>query len=246
MHIGSKIIFIPELTSTNTYAINLATTGNPLEGTVIRAGFQSAGKGQPGNMWESEKDKNLLFSTILYPKSVKPDQQFVISMTLSLGIHDFLSDMFSECTIKWPNDIYIGNDKIAGMLIESSLIGNSISFMVAGIGLNMNQEKFSGPAPNPISMKMLSGRDYDADENLTSLLKSLDTRYKLIADHYDQKITIEYLSKLYRCNQWSSFKDKDGKFCGRITGVSPDGKINIEKKSGLSNQYYFKEVVFIL
>jgi BirA family biotin operon repressor/biotin-[acetyl-CoA-carboxylase] ligase len=245
MVIGSKIIFIPELTSTNTYAINMANADSVAEGTVVRAGFQSAGKGQPGNVWESEKGKNLLFSIILYPRSIKPDEQFIVSMALSLGIHDYLSDMFSGCTIKWPNDIYIANDKIAGMLIESSILGNRIGFMIAGIGLNMNQEKFSGPATNPTSMKMLSGIDYDADESLGGLLRYLDSRYMLIANN-NHKITEEYLSKLYRYGQWSSFKDKDGDFCGRITGVSPDGKINIEKKSGKSNQYYFKEVEFIL
>jgi BirA family biotin operon repressor/biotin-[acetyl-CoA-carboxylase] ligase len=246
MAIGSKIIFIPELTSTNTYAINLANTESPEDGTVIRAAFQSAGKGQPGNGWESEAGKNLLISTILYPKQIKPDEQFIVSIALSLGIHDFLSEMFEECTIKWPNDIYIGSDKIAGMLIESSVMGDSIAFMIAGIGLNVNQEKFTGPAPNPVSMKILSGKDYDTDECLGDLLKCLDSRYNTITERTDKNLTGEYLSRLYRYNQWSFFRDAAGKFKGRIAGVSPDGRIKIEKESGVLNQYYFKEVEFIL
>jgi BirA family biotin operon repressor/biotin-[acetyl-CoA-carboxylase] ligase len=246
MAIGSKIIFIPELTSTNTYAITLANSASPEEGTVIRTAYQTAGKGQPGNRWESESCKNLLISIILYPKQIKPHEQFIVSIALSLGVHDFLSEMFKECTIKWPNDIYIGNDKIAGMLIESSVMGDNIAFMIAGIGLNVNQEKFTGPAHNPVSMKILSGKDYDIDECLADLLKRLDSRYNTINERPIKDLTGEYLSKLYRYNQWSFFKDGSGKFRGRIANVSPDGRIKIERERGLTNQYYFKEVEFIL
>lgn len=245
MTIGSKIIFITELTSTNTYAIGLAGKEGTGEGTVIRAAYQTAGKGQPGNRWESEAGKNLLFSIILYPKSISPDEQFIISMALSLGMHDFLSDIFKECTIKWPNDMYIGNDKIAGMLIESSIMGDKIGFMIAGIGLNMNQEKFTGNAPNPVSMKILSGKNYNDDECLHDLLKCLDSRYNTVINKPHKSLTDEYVAKLYRYNQWSSFVDKNGIFLGRITSVSPSGRIRIQKESGLSSNYYFKEIEFI-
>ena len=160
MVIGSNLIFYNELPSTNTEASLLLKSGEQIEGTVIQTDFQSAGKGQAGNKWESEKGKNLLFSIILYPQSISPYDQFLISMTISLGICDFLDRLCTGATIKWPNDIYLGNDKIAGILIENSILGTMIETSVAGIGLNINQDNFVSIQPRPISLKMATGKEY--------------------------------------------------------------------------------------
>jgi BirA family biotin operon repressor/biotin-[acetyl-CoA-carboxylase] ligase len=177
MIIGSEIMYFPELSSTNSYAIQLLGSGRPAEGTIVRAGFQTAGRGQPGNKWESESGKNLLFSIITYPSRIKAHEQFIISMALSLGVHDFVRSKIKGCTIKWPNDIYVKNDKIAGILIENSLSGPRISYSVAGIGFNLNQEKFNGNAPNPVSLKLLTGEDYDPEITLSAMASFLDERY---------------------------------------------------------------------
>lgn len=246
MVIGSKIIFISSLTSTNTYAIRLLGSEKPQEGTIISTDFQSAGRGQPGNKWESEEGKNLLFSLILYPEMIKPQEQFFVSMAISLGINDFLSQQTADSSIKWPNDIYVGNDKIAGILIESSVMGEKVGYMVAGIGLNINQENFMSNAPNPVSLKQITGKDYVVGKCLEKLAAGLDKRYIELRDGKAKNIREDYISKLYRFNEWAMFRDNTGEFTGKITSVGSDGGLHVEKRSGKMMIYYFKEIEFIL
>lgn len=246
MIIGSNKIFVEKLTSTNSYAGQLLIKDDVPEGTTVCTAFQSAGKGQMGNKWESEKGKNLLFSIILYPSMILPSEQFLISMTISLGICDFLKRYSDNCTIKWPNDIYVFNDKIAGILIEHSVIGNEIKSTIAGIGLNIKQDKFLSYAPNPVSLKMITGIEYDLTSSLDQLLSDLDKRYKqLIAGDFDQ-IRNEYILKLFRLNEWFNYIDSGGLFKGRIISVTSEGRLQVENIEGKINEYLFKEVGFIL
>ncbi|HLN21553.1 MAG TPA: biotin--[acetyl-CoA-carboxylase] ligase [Bacteroidales bacterium] len=245
MIIGSNIIFHKILTSTNSTAIALASSRQAEEGTVIRAGYQLAGKGQPGNSWESEEGKNLLFSIILQPSELDPAEQFYVSMVVSTAIHDFVSGFVSSCTIKWPNDIFVSGDKIAGILIESSITGSTIDYMVAGIGFNVNQEIFKS-GKNPVSLKLLTGENYDTDKLFTVLLQCLDRRYLLIREKRFAEIRSEYLKRLYKLNEWTTFSEKGKEFTGRILTVENDGAIIIEKKSGIKSRFYFKEVEFWL
>lgn len=246
MIIGSEIISIDNLTSTNSYAIHLLSHGKLPEGTIVQTYYQTAGRGQPGNKWESEEGKNLLISIILYPSTIHPEDQFIISMAISLGIHDYLSLQIPDSSIKWPNDIYIKNDKIAGILIESSLIGNRIEYLIAGIGLNVNQEKFTGNSPNPVSMKMITGTDYNTGDCLKELAYHLDKRYNQLLSGKTRRIKDEYISRLYHYHEWTTFRDPEGIFTGRIINVENNGRLIVEKKSGLSTEYLFKEVEFIL
>jgi BirA family transcriptional regulator, biotin operon repressor / biotin---[acetyl-CoA-carboxylase] ligase len=245
MIIGSNLLFHESLSSTNTTAAQLVRTGEPAEGTIIHTDFQSAGRGQAGNKWESEKGKNLLFSIILYPKSVRPEDQFLISMTISLGICDFLDRHCQGTRIKWPNDIYFNNDKIAGILIENSIMGSSIENTIAGIGLNINQEKFTGVHPDPVSLKMATGKDYDTADCLTDLLSDLDKRYKQLLYGDRGMIRNDYLSRLYRFNEWRSYKLADSVFSGRIKDVLMTGQIRIEQEDGSIRDYSFKEFGYL-
>ncbi len=246
MIIGSKIIFIKNLPSTNSHMAELIISERPAEGTIIYTNYQSDGRGQPGNRWESEDGKNLLISILLYPFMVKASDQFLISMAISLGICDFIRDNTHGCSIKWPNDIYIGNDKIAGILIENCLIGDHIENSIAGIGFNLNQEKFLSDAPNPVSLKIVTGQDYNPETSIRSLSLKLDRRYKeLISEKYKQ-IKDEYISNLYRLNEWHRFKDLNGAYTGRIISVTDYGRLKIEKRGGSVMEYAFKEVDFIL
>jgi BirA family transcriptional regulator, biotin operon repressor / biotin---[acetyl-CoA-carboxylase] ligase len=245
MAIGSKIIFINNLTSTNTHAIRMASDERPPEGTIIRTDFQSAGRGQPGNKWESEDGKNLLFSIILYPTGINPADQFLVSMSLSLGMYDYLDSLTPGCSIKWPNDIYINDDKIAGILIESSVTGSKIDYMVAGIGLNINQEKFTGDAPNPVSLKNLTGKEYDIASCLIDLSAFLDRRYHHIKKENYRPVIDEYLSKLYRFNVPAEYRDSEGIFTGIISDVDFTGRMTVKDTRGKKRFYYFKEVDFI-
>jgi len=246
MIIGSNILFFENLPSTNTHTSFLLKNSTVTEGTIVFTNYQLAGRGQMGNQWESEDGKNLLISIVLFPSMINPADQFTISMTISLGICDFLKRYISLSKIKWPNDIYVNNDKIAGLLIESSLMGNSIESTIAGIGLNINQEKFLSEAPNPVSLKMIKGRNFDLTTCLHQLASDLDTRYKQLKKRNTDQIKKEYISQLFRLNEWHEYRDVNGTFTGRIRSVSDYGRLQIEIRSGKMCEYSFKEVDFIL
>lgn len=246
MIIGSEIIFLKRAESTNATASEYLKSGKARDGLVIRAAYQSAGKGQQGNRWESEDGKNLLFSTILFPTMVSPEDQFIISGFISLGISDFLKTIISGCKIKWPNDIYAGDDKIAGILIENSITGSTLTSSVAGIGLNVNQEAFPESIPNPVSLKVITGRDHDIGGCLEGLLKCLDKRYKMVITGERAQIRTEYTESLYRLNEWHDFRSGEGIFSGRILSVGDTGLLMVENRAGRTKEYAFKEIEFML
>jgi BirA family transcriptional regulator, biotin operon repressor / biotin---[acetyl-CoA-carboxylase] ligase len=245
MIIGSNIYFYDHLTSTNSEAVRLLKKSGLPEGTVISTAYQSAGRGQKDNKWESEANKNLLISIILFPVNIRPDQQFLISMAVSIGICDFLGRFVPACSVKWPNDIYVNNDKIAGVLIENSIMGSSIEYCIAGIGLNINQEKFTGDAPNPVSLKNLTGIEYNIQTCLKQLTFNLDKRYKQLLSENWSQIRIDYTSKLYRIGEWHEYSDHEGIFTGCIESVADDGTLTISRQNGTVKSYGFKEVIFI-
>ena len=245
MIIGSKLLFLKNLPSTNSYAASLLKEQEVSEGTVVYTNYQSAGRGQGGNKWESEENKNLLISTILFPSIISPTDQFLISMAVSLGVCDFLDQYTSSISIKWPNDIYVKNDKIAGILIENSIMGDQIEHTLAGIGINLNQTEFVSDAPNPVSLANLSGKQYDINDCLIQLTSDLDKRYKFLITGDFDLIRLDYISRLYRYKQWSKFRDVNGLFKGRILNVSDTGKLRVEKEDKIITEYGFKEVDFM-
>jgi BirA family transcriptional regulator, biotin operon repressor / biotin---[acetyl-CoA-carboxylase] ligase len=244
MIIGSNLIFIDNLTSTNNYALALIRKNPPAEGTIVYTNYQKGGRGQKGNHWESERGKNLLISIILYPSAVSPPDQFIISKAISLGICDFLIEYARNVYIKWPNDIYVENDKIAGILIESSVIAGKIENTIAGIGININQINFSNYSPNPVSLSLLTGRTYDPFDCLKKVSYFLDKRYKQLVDRKYTEIDSDYLLKLYRYREWHKFKDINKTYTGRIISLTQSGLLQIEEQNGLINEYSFKEVDF--
>jgi BirA family biotin operon repressor/biotin-[acetyl-CoA-carboxylase] ligase len=245
MIIGSKLLFYENVSSTNTEASLLLKTGTPDEGTVIYTDFQNAGRGRQGNRWESEKGRNLLISIILYPESVSPDEQFIISMMASLAICDLLDNYFQGSKIKWPNDIYAGNDKIAGILIENSIMGEKTGSTVIGTGLNINQTDFPDVIPDPVSMKMITGVEYDRNLVMNQLLVSFDKRYRQLLYGDRESLMNEYISRIYRLGEWHDYRADSRSFSGRITDVAASGKLRIEKKNGTTAEFAFKEVAYI-
>jgi BirA family biotin operon repressor/biotin-[acetyl-CoA-carboxylase] ligase len=245
MIIGTKYIFHKSLTSTNSYAATLLKNETVQEGTVVCTDFQTIGRGQTGNTWESEKGKNLLFSVILFPSTIRPEEQFIVSKTISLGICDWLTGIIPGVSIKWPNDIYANNDKIAGILIESSIIRNEMESMIVGIGLNLNQKKFKSNAPNPVSLRMLTGKDHDRDDCLKNLILCLDLRYRQLLEDGSKGIDTGYSGKLYRKDEWCRYRDAAGDFEGSIVSVTPEGRLLIKDRSGKIRKYDFKEVEFL-
>jgi BirA family biotin operon repressor/biotin-[acetyl-CoA-carboxylase] ligase len=245
MIIGSEIIFRENLSSTNSFAASLVREESVREGTIIRTNFQTAGRGQLKNTWESEDGMNLLISLILFPDMINPSDQFIISKIISLGITDFLDRYTANISIKWPNDIYVNNDKIAGILIETSIIRDEIENVIAGIGLNINQRIFIGSAPNPISLANATGRTYNLDKCLKELLVCIDKRYKQLLQDNRGIIDNDYLGKLYRFGTWSQYRDSGGSFEGRINSISVTGQLQIADRKGRICSYGFKEVDFL-
>ena len=196
MIIGSKIEKHDILPSTNEYATQLLAQEDVIEGTVIVAKYQTAGKGQGLHTWDSDDGKNLLFSIILHPDRVLPEDQIFITMAVSLGVCDFLNDFFKGSQIKAPNDIYYNNHKIAGILIENTIVEGIINSCVVGIGLNVNQTTFPSNLPNPISIANITGREQNTEDCLNKLLVCLDKRYKELLYGDREKIKSDYTKRL--------------------------------------------------
>lgn len=236
-----QIVKIKETPSTNNYLRELLKTEKPEEGSIIITGIQTAGRGQAGNFWESEPGKNLTFSIIIYPHHIQPNEQFVISQTTALAIKNVLNTYTAGISIKWPNDIYYSDKKIAGILIENSLSENIIEYSIIGIGLNINQEIFTGNAPNPVSLKQITGREFDLDELLEKIQFEFLSIYKKIPS---EKIRKNYLESLYRKKGFYLFKDQQEEFQAEIVTIEPSGLLVLKTKNGSYRKYSFKEVSF--
>lgn len=246
MIIGSHILPHEKVSSTNTVAASLLKDSTPPEGTVITASYQETGRGQPGNSWESEPGKNLLMSVILYPVMIRPADQFVISRMVSLAVYDLVSARTPSARIKWPNDIYVGNDKIAGILIENSIMGQTLGSSVAGIGLNVNQTEFRSGAPNPVSLKQVTGTTHYLKAITGELISLLDRRYGMVVRGEADLLDSEYHEALYRSGEWHRYSDNSGEFEGMIERVMHDGMLQVRKRDGSSREYAFREIDYIL
>lgn len=239
------IIKLQQTTSTNWY-IDTLDNNKPLpEGTVVTTHTQSAGRGQRGNSWEAAPGENLTFSYLLRPQFIAPQKQFILSQAAALAVVDVLSRYSDGFSVKWPNDIYHNNDKIAGILIENNITAHYISRSIIGIGLNINQQHFISNAPNPISLAQITGETYNTDDILTEILQATAMRY-LMCFSDQSALQADYLNALYRKDGLHAYCDKNGFFKAFIETVLPDGHLILRDSDGASRKYAFKEVAFIL
>lgn len=224
-----------------------ATAPQYVEGDIILAQRQTAGRGQRGHRWESREGENLTFSLLLEPLFLPPSEQFLISECVALGVCDALLHYGIEAQIKWTNDIYIGDRKLAGILIEHKLQGSALARTVAGIGLNVNQKAFSSDLPNPISMAQATGREFDREEVLQTVATSLMARYEQLREGGAKELQADYHQRLYRLGQEHCYALPDGsRFRGIICGVEPTGALRIENERGELLSFLFKEVEFVI
>lgn len=242
--IGSSVERIPKVDSTNNYAAIQLLTKRLSEGIVFVATDQFNGRGQTSNKWESEPNMNLTFSILLYPYFLDIRRQFEISKTISLGITDFLIDKTQHVSIKWPNDVYIGKGKIAGILIENTVTVNKVSTSIVGIGMNINQKLFKSDAPNPVSLSQITGEVYNLETVLSDLCLKIDARYQQLIKGEINRIDKDYMEMLYQFGHLSPYSDETGDFVGRILGVDHIGRLLIETDAGDLKKYQYKEVVF--
>lgn len=241
-----EIIQPAQTASTSTYLKELLKQRKLPECSVVITNNQTEGKGQPGNKWETEPGKNLTFSMIFYPNPIKASEQFIISKAVSVAIVKTLKKFNLNATIKWPNDIYVNDKKLGGILIENTLSGQTIDQCIIGIGLNINQETFPDHLPNPVSVKNISGRDTDLLSILAELHESISNFYDKVLAQNHPEIEQEYLNLLYRRNGTHLYKDKTGVFKAEFHSIGPAGHLFLKRKDGSVTSYAFKEVEHIL
>lgn len=242
---GHTILSLKRIKSTNNYAISQVAVNEIEEGTVFLAYEQTAGKGQLNNQWESEAGKNLTFSILLRPAFLEIQKQFMLSKVICLGVVSFLCRYIEHVTIKWPNDIYVGDKKICGILIENAVMSGIISQSIVGVGLNINQTVFRSQAPNPVSLKMITKDDYDLGVLIKELLNEIDRFYLKLRNECYAGLDEAFHEKLYRRDRWHRFRDESHEYTGMITGVNPIGQLRIREKDGPVHEYHFKEVEYL-
>ena len=239
-------MYIKTTHSTNTLLKELIAKGE--EPKFIYAGYQTAGRGQTGNSWESEEGKNLLCSVLLPPRK----NLFELNVAVSVAVRRVVGEDF---TIKWPNDIYWQDKKVAGILIENAIIGNEVKYSIAGIGLNVNQSEFVSDAPNPISMKQIYGTDFAVDELMEKL-------YAEVQRALDEDVWAEYKAHLYRREGFWRFVERPvsieptmnassqepiaDSFMARIKDILPTGEIVLQDQEGKERKYHFKQIRYVL
>lgn len=232
-----------EVASTNTFAENIPSK-ELSDHLVILTWKQKEGRGQANNKWESAPDSNISMTIVFQPEKLEASKQFAISMIIALGCCDFLQRYVPNVSIKWPNDIYVGDKKIAGILIEHRIVSSWIHTSLCGIGININQKKFISNAPNPISLYQLTGKIYSLPQILEKLLECLEKRYLQIHDY--STLENDFLTNLYRSKGIYEWLDAQGRFRASIIGIDEYGQLRLKDENNTERIYAFKEVAYIL
>lgn len=213
---------------------------------VVTTEFQSSGRGQGTNTWESEKGKNLLFSILCHPVWIPVTSQFILSEAIALAIRDALAVYDDHFTIKWPNDIYWKDQKICGILIENTLSGGHIKNSIIGPGIDVNQQVFHSDAPNPVSLYQILVHEVDREALLQDILKRFDVNIQATINGDYAKIVGNYTSWLYRLHGFYPYRDVDGDFKAALVEVEDDGHLVLRDREDRIHRYAFKEVEFII
>lgn len=247
--IGHTIVEIDSLDSTNEEMNRRLTRESNLpSGLVIIAKNQTRGKGMSKNTWVSEEGKNLTFSFVIKPSFLLADQQFNLNMFVSLSVYELIKLAFPNkpVKIKWPNDIYVENKKVAGILISHAISGKQILSSIIGIGLNVNQTSFSEDLPNPVSMKQLAGQSFDISLVFRDLLHHLNNFYSLVKSGNNEEFREAYKFALFGYYKWLKFKWEDRIRVARITGISHLGLLQLETAEKERLECDLKEIEFII
>lgn len=246
LFVGQSLVKLSKVDSTNSYLKKLLSNSKPLvEGTVIMADHQLAGRGQYSNKWESEDGKNLTFSIYLKPSFLNANHQFELNKAISLGINDCLRAIIGDdCKIKWPNDIYYQDQKMGGILIENITKGYLLKESIVGIGLNVNQIEFSKDLSRVISVSNVLGKEYDLQKLLMLICESVERRYLQLKAGKLELLEKDYLQRMFRFEDKHSYEIGNQKVAGIIKGVNPAGKLLLKTDDGLK-ELDLKEVAFI-
>lgn len=220
-------------------------------GTVVTAREQTAGRGQRGNSWEAAAGENVTMTIMLHPKHISARNQFVISEIVAVSVAnilDMLAGKDAAISVKWPNDIYAGDKKIAGILIENTLAGTDIVTSMAGIGININQERFMSDAPNPVSLYQLTGLKQNPDAVARLVAEEILSLFRMYDSSDAASLHADYLSRLWRSRGVHPYRDAASgeTFLAAIQDVTPEGPIILRRTDGRVSTYAFKEVAALL
>lgn len=214
-----------------------------MEGTTVITHHQTAGRGQRGNIWFSEEGKNLTFSIILKPTVLPVKDQFYLNMAIALGVYDYLQDIFQDhVKIKWPNDILVKGKKVCGILIENQVSGQQIQHSIVGVGLNVNQENFF--LENAASVRLLSGKEFQLEGVLESVLEKIESRYLLVREQLLDTLSIAFTEVMYWLGEQHVFSTRGVEFTGMVMGVDEIGRLKIQTNQGLKT-FGVKEVEYL-
>jgi len=225
---GQQLLWLPACASTNSEAHALIVQNRASEGCTVITDFQTAGRGQRGNHWEAAPAENLMLSVVWHPTFLAAAQQFQLSQAVALGVHDWASTLLSsgpQLRLKWPNDLYYGDQKFGGILIENTLSGPKIQYSIIGIGLNVNQQRFA--VETATSIGQLTGRAYAREALAAHLLECLERRYLQLRAGQVSQLRQAYLQVLYRYQETHSFEVAGQRVSGQIVGVEDDGRLAV-------------------
>ena len=242
------VIRFKTLDSTNSYLQNLLEEGCDVMDNIVVADYQTSGKGQGINVWESESGKNLLFSVALDMSFLRAEEQFLLTQIVSVAMVDALKRYLpdDELFIKWPNDIYFNDKKLAGILIKNEIKGMMLGTSIVGIGLNVNQTIFNESLPNPVSMKMITGKDYDSEEILSAVMDEIRSKVKSQKSEANgwQSIGHSYTKRLYRYKRWAFYEHEGVVKEMMITGYDKFGRLVLKEKNDREVVCDLKEIIF--
>jgi BirA family biotin operon repressor/biotin-[acetyl-CoA-carboxylase] ligase len=240
-------IHFDSTTSTNLVARKLIEDTKPEAFTVISSDFQVQGRGQAGNTWESEASKNLLFSIILYPDFVPAHKQFIINQLISVSISIELELLLPQATIniKWPNDLLVNRKKIAGILIENSVLNSKLGWSIAGIGLNVNQEKFGDNLPLATSLLAILGRETERTVLLTNIVNQIQHQFTVIQRDEGFLLNTLYMERLFQLKQQAQYRHNGELFTATITKIDNYGRLVLMKNDHEEVFCDVKEIEFV-
>jgi BirA family transcriptional regulator, biotin operon repressor / biotin---[acetyl-CoA-carboxylase] ligase len=242
----SKILIIEKTASTNAFAAGLLAAGEGINDFfAVCSRIQTEGRGIYKSKWHSEDYKNLTLSIICFPR-IDVENNFLISMAVSVAICRYLGDKGVNAQIKWPNDIYVSDKKISGILIENNIAGRKINSSIIGVGININQTDFPPKIPNPVSLKNLIGVDFDVEEELMHICKETKSYLLGLKPENYNIIREEYLSRLFQKGKECRYKTKQGQIIAKIVDVKNDGALILKNDGGDFLSFYFKEIEYIL
>ena len=245
LFVGQNAIFLPEVLSTNSYAIELLKNVNLIEGSVIYTTHQTQGRGQRGNTWLSQPGLNLATSIVVKPTFLNIKNVFYLYIISALSVHDLMAELLNssqfDIKIKWPNDILVNSKKIAGILNENAIGNGALQHSVIGIGININQTDFNG-LPDATSIKQLTGNSLETKLVLEKLCLCFEKRYlALRSGHFDDLLK-SYYSNFYKLNQMHEFEIGGQKQLFIVKGINANGLLHLQNSDHLDRYFDIKEV----